>query len=111
MERSYWASLLFHGGMDLAAEVKRLEAGSVTGITIPQVYGPPFVPLAAAATVSNRLQLGTGIAIGLVRSPFETAMAFMKRREFCAGNLGYSQPDHGPAHNEKAETPTNSCDY
>jgi alkanesulfonate monooxygenase SsuD/methylene tetrahydromethanopterin reductase-like flavin-dependent oxidoreductase (luciferase family) len=75
MERSYWASVFFHGGMDLTAEVKKLEACKLTGISIPQVYGPPFVPLVAAAAVTKRLQLATGIAIGLVRSPFETAMA------------------------------------
>jgi len=75
MERNHWASLFFHGGMDLAAELKKLESYKLTGISIPQVYGPPFVPLAAAATLTKRLQLATGIAIGLVRSPFETAMA------------------------------------
>ena len=44
-------------------------------LAVPQVYGPPFTSLAVAATVTKRIQLANGIAIGLTRSPFETAMA------------------------------------
>jgi probable F420-dependent oxidoreductase len=52
-----------------------LEAMNVHGIFAPQVYGPPFVTLAAAAAVTERVQLASGIAIAAARSPFETAMA------------------------------------
>lgn len=75
MERSYWASLLYSGGSDFLPSIQAYEQRGVAGIAIPQVYGPPFGPLAAAATVTKRLQLASGIAIGLTRSPFETAMA------------------------------------
>jgi probable F420-dependent oxidoreductase len=51
------------------------EARGLQGIFAPQVYGPPFIPLAAAAAVTEKLQLASGIAIAAARSPFETAMA------------------------------------
>jgi probable F420-dependent oxidoreductase len=75
MERSYWASVFFGGGVDFPATVRTLEERGLAGLAVPQVYGPPFAPLAVAATVTKRIQLATGIAIGLTRSPFETAMA------------------------------------
>jgi alkanesulfonate monooxygenase SsuD/methylene tetrahydromethanopterin reductase-like flavin-dependent oxidoreductase (luciferase family) len=75
MERSCWASVFFGGGADFPATVRALEERGLAGLAVPQVYGPPFVPVAVAATVTKRIQLATGIAIGLTRSPFETAMA------------------------------------
>ena len=72
MERNYWASVFFAGGADFLATVRTLEERGLAGLAVPQVYGPPFVPLAAAATVTKRIQLATGTAIGLIRSPFET---------------------------------------
>src|ERR1700730_565859 len=75
MERSHWASVFFGGGADFPATVRTLEEHGLAGLAVPQVYGPPFVPLAVAATVTKRIQLASGIAIGLTRSPFETAMA------------------------------------
>jgi hypothetical protein len=71
----YWASIFFSGGMDFPTAVRDLEERGFAGLAVPQVYGPPFVPLAVAATVTTRIQLTSGIAIGLTRSPFETAMA------------------------------------
>ncbi len=57
---------------DLAAGA---EGQGIAGIFAPQVYGPPFTTLAALATRTTRVQLGSGIAIAFTRSPFETAMA------------------------------------
>jgi alkanesulfonate monooxygenase SsuD/methylene tetrahydromethanopterin reductase-like flavin-dependent oxidoreductase (luciferase family) len=59
----------------LAAAAQQAEAQGVHGLFAPQVYGPPFIPLAAAAAVTTRIQLASGIAIAAARSPFETAMA------------------------------------
>jgi probable F420-dependent oxidoreductase len=75
MDRNYWAALFYAGDSDFLSAVRKFEESGLAGVAIPQVYGPPFVPLAAAATVSKRMLLATGIAIGLTRSPFETAMA------------------------------------
>jgi probable F420-dependent oxidoreductase len=49
------------------------EAAGLEGVWSPQLYGAPFVPLAAAAALSDRLKLGTGVALAFTRSPLETA--------------------------------------
>jgi alkanesulfonate monooxygenase SsuD/methylene tetrahydromethanopterin reductase-like flavin-dependent oxidoreductase (luciferase family) len=64
-------------GPQLSAVAQQYEALGVEGVYAIQVYGPPFVPLAAASTVTTTLQLATGIAIAATRSPMETAMAAM----------------------------------
>ena len=74
MERHYWATLFYDGSARFTQTVQEYEERGLAGLEVPQVYGAPFVPLAAAAAVTNRIQLATGIAIGLTRSPFETAM-------------------------------------
>jgi probable F420-dependent oxidoreductase len=61
----------------LAALARQAEDQGLTGIFAAQVYGPPWIPLAAAATSTQRLKLASGIAIAAARSPFETAMAAM----------------------------------
>jgi probable F420-dependent oxidoreductase len=75
MRRNYWASIFFDGSPNFTTTVREYEERGLAGLEAPQVYGPPFSPLAAAAAVTTRIQLATGIAIGLTRSPFETAMA------------------------------------
>ena len=87
MKRDYWASLFFSGGDDFLSAVRALEDRRIAGLAVPQVYGPPFVPLAAAATATRRIQLATGIAIGLTRSPFETAMAALDLDHLSRGRL------------------------
>ena len=99
MERRYWASVFYGGGADFPATVRALEERGLAGLAVPQVYGPPFVPLAVAATVTKRIQLATGIAIGLTRSPFETAMAALDLDHLSRGRfvLGLGT---GPTHYE-----------
>ena len=74
MDRKYWSFVIPALEPDFAPAVKRLEDRGFAGVTVPQVYGSPFAPLAAAAVSTTRLELATGIAIGLTRSPFETAV-------------------------------------
>jgi probable F420-dependent oxidoreductase len=59
----------------IAAMARQMEDQGLTGVFAPQVLGPPFIPLAAAATSTSQLQLASGIALAFARSPFETAMA------------------------------------
>lgn len=59
----------------LTALARQAEDAGFTGLFAPQVLGPPFVPLAAAAAVTEHILLASGIAIAAARSPFETAMA------------------------------------
>ena len=74
MNRNYWASIFYDGSANFTKTVQEYEDRGLVGLEVRQVYGSPFVPLASAATVTKRVQLATGIAIGLTRSPFETAM-------------------------------------
>jgi hypothetical protein len=69
------------------ARIRTLEEHGLTGVEVPQVYGPPFVPLAVAATVTKQIQLASGIAIGLTRSPFETAMAALDLDRLSPGTI------------------------
>ncbi|MBY0398791.1 LLM class flavin-dependent oxidoreductase, partial [Myxococcota bacterium] len=60
-------------GPKLPAIAKRLEASGRYGILAGQSWGPPWIPLAAAAAVTERVQLACSVAIAGARSPFETA--------------------------------------
>ena len=73
--RRYWGFVNALPAPLLAMIAKQAEAQGLVGLFAPQVYGPPFVPLAAAAMVTERILLASGIAIAAARSPFETAMA------------------------------------
>ncbi|HET6615824.1 MAG TPA: LLM class flavin-dependent oxidoreductase [Dehalococcoidia bacterium] len=73
----YWGVVVPMPGPMLTAQAQQLEAMGMEGVFAPQVYGPPFVPLAATAAVTTRVRLATGIALAFARSPFETAAAAM----------------------------------
>jgi len=74
-QRRYWGFLTPLPAPTLVAMARQAEAQGLHGVFAPQVYGPPWIPLAGAAAVTERIQLGSGIAIAAARSPFETAMA------------------------------------
>ena len=87
-ERRYWGTLSanFPGEL-LVAMARQYEQTGMEGVFAPQVYGPPFVPLAAAAAVTQRIKLASGIALAFVRSPFETAMAAMDLDRLSGGRF------------------------
>jgi probable F420-dependent oxidoreductase len=77
-KRRYWGTVTAAAPVAvLTAQAKMAEDAGLEGVFAPQVYGPPFVPLSAAAAVTSRVRLASGIALAFVRSPFETAMAAM----------------------------------
>ncbi len=66
-------------GMAPAEEIARLagqaeDAGFDT-LWAAEMSHEPFLPLAAAATSTSRIQLGTSIALAFVRSPWVTALS------------------------------------
>ncbi|MHC4933690.1 MAG: LLM class flavin-dependent oxidoreductase [Planctomycetota bacterium] len=71
----------------LAGIAQQAEAQGLAGIFAAQVYGPPWIPLAAAAAVTERIQLASGIAIASARSPFETAMAAIDMDRISGGRF------------------------
>lgn len=74
-ERKFWAVLPVLTGKDLVNTAQQCEALGLEGLFSIQVYGPPFIPLAAAGAVTENIKIATGIAIAATRSPMETAMA------------------------------------
>ena len=68
-----WAELPVLPASELVPLVQGWEAAGVEGVWAPQIFGAPFTVLAAAAAVTSRIKLGTGIALAFTRSPLETA--------------------------------------
>lgn len=95
MEKPFW--VLVNNSEDYAARAREVEEMGLAGLETSQVYGAPFVSLGAAAAVTERIQLASGIAMGLTRSPFETAMSALDLDRLSQGrfNLGLGT---GPAH-------------
>ena len=73
--RRYWGIATPMPAAVLTHVVREAERMGLEGLWAPQLYGPPFVPLAAAAMASERLKLGTGVALAFTRSPLETALS------------------------------------
>jgi probable F420-dependent oxidoreductase len=68
--------IAFHGGPEriaaLAAEVER--RGGVRGLFVAEASHDPFVALALASSATERLEIGTSIAVAFARTPM--AMAY-----------------------------------
>jgi len=73
-QRKYWGGVSPYLGSTLPALVRQYDAQGLYGVVAGQGWGPPWTALAAAAAVTQRLQLASAVAIAGVRSPFETAM-------------------------------------
>lgn len=71
--KAVWAQIVPMPGQELSALAQGYEAAGVEGIWAPQMFGAPFSTLAAVAPATQRIKLGTGIALAFVRSPLETA--------------------------------------
>ena len=57
----------------IAADARRLERMGFDGAWTFEAKHDPFLPLALAATATERLQLGTNITVAFGRSPFSVA--------------------------------------
>ena len=67
--------IAFHGGperiADLAREAER--RGHVRGLFVAEAAHDPFVALTMASTTTERIELGTSIAVAFARTPMELA--------------------------------------
>lgn len=64
----------FLGSIEQAASVAReAESGGFAGAFTGEVSADPFLPLVAAASETERLELGTAIAVAFARSPMAVA--------------------------------------
>jgi probable F420-dependent oxidoreductase len=82
----FWAPLPKGTAKEIVNNAKRLEAKGYTGAIVNQVYGPPWAALAVAAA-NTSLRIESGIAMGFVRSPFETACAAIELDELSEGRF------------------------
>ncbi len=73
--RRYWGMCMVADAATMANIAAACEAARLEGIWTVQLYGPPFVPLAALAMATKRVKLGTGVALAFTRSPLETALS------------------------------------
>lgn len=83
----HWSVIGPAPAAELTGLCRMLEASGIDGVFAPQVLGPPWIPLAAAAAATERLLLGSGIAIAAARSPFETAMAAIDMDRLSGGRF------------------------
>lgn len=77
LNKEIWAQLPPLPRKQLVELVSMYESAGLAGIWSSQTFGAPFLPLSAAAAVSEKLKLGTGIALAFARSPLETALNAM----------------------------------
>jgi probable F420-dependent oxidoreductase len=81
--------IAFHGGpervADLAREVER--RGGVRGLFVAEAAHDPFVALALAATASERIEVGTSIAVAFARTPMAMAYSAYDVQRLSGGRL------------------------
>ena len=82
----HWAFLSPGRLATVRGEVERLTAAGVGGVLVPQIFGPPWATLGAAAACGE-LELASGIAMAFVRSPLETAMAALDLDRLSSGRF------------------------
>ena len=61
--------------VEMIGWAQRAEAAGFDAIWSSEMTGNPFIPLAAVASHTQRIQLGTSIALAFVRSPWVTALS------------------------------------
>jgi probable F420-dependent oxidoreductase len=90
MPQGKWrfATQLGEAGKDgLLAEAHAIEEAGFETAWTPELYRSTFVPLAAVATQTSRLQLGSGIALAFTRSPLIMALSALDLDEFSEGRF------------------------
>ncbi len=77
-DRRWWAVMPILPAPVMGGIAKQMESVGFEGCFSLQIYGPPFVPMAAVAAMTDTLKVSTGIAVAGTRSPVETAFAAME---------------------------------
>lgn len=75
------------GIADIAAAAAKAEALGFDGVTMPEAGHDPFLPLAIAAEHTERVALGTNVAIAFPRSPLVTAQLAWDLQQFSGGRF------------------------
>ena len=81
------AALLSTGIDDIPAIARDLEARGYAGVWASEVDHDPFLPLLSAAQTTDRLQVGTAIAVAFARSPMTLAMTAHDLQRYSRGRF------------------------
>jgi probable F420-dependent oxidoreductase len=79
----------------------RLEEVGYDGVTSSEVKNDPFLPLAIAAVATNRVSLGTSVAIAFPRSPMVTALMSWDLQRASNGRFILGLGSQVKGHNER----------
>jgi probable F420-dependent oxidoreductase len=85
----------------VAPAARRAEALGFDGITSPEIANDPFVPLAFAALATERIQLGTAIAVAFPRSPMVVANVAWDLQVNSHGRFALGLGPQVKGHNER----------
>lgn len=86
-DRRWWGVMPILPAPIMGGIAKQMEAVGFEGCFSLQIYGPPFVPMAAVAAMTETLKVSTGIAVAGTRSPVETAFAAMELDTISGGRF------------------------
>jgi len=89
---------------DLAAAgaaARAMERLGYDGIVTPEIKNDPFLPLAAAAITTERVSLGTSVAIAFPRSPMITALMSWDIQRASNGRFILGLGSQVKGHNER----------
>lgn len=85
----------------VAAAAQKAEADGYSGISTLENRHDPFLPLAIAATQTEKLELSTGVAIAFLRSPMSVANIAWDLQNASGGRFVLGLGTQIRAHNEK----------
>ena len=85
----------------VAPAAQRAEALGFDGITAPEIANDPFMPLAFAALATERIQLGTAIAVAFPRSPMVVANIAWDLHANSRGRFALGLGPQVKGHNER----------
>ncbi len=85
----------------VAAAARRVESLGFDGTTAPEAGHDPFLPLAIAAEHTERVALGTNVAVAFPRSPMATAQVAWDLQALSGGRFNLGLGTQVKAHNER----------
>jgi len=83
----------------IAAAARRVESLGFDGATTPEAGHDPFLPLAIAAEHTERVALGTNVAVAFPRSPMATAQVAWDLQALSRGRFNLGLGTQVKAHN------------
>ena len=80
---------------------RRAESQGFDGVMTPEIQNDPFIPLAFAATATERIRLGTAVAIAFPRSPMIVANLAWDLQQNSRGRFVLGLGTQVKGHNER----------